>query len=103
MSNKFILIHIIAMALTTYLVRMLPLALLRKKIKSKFIQSFLCYVPYAVLSAMTFPAVFYSTSYISSAVVGLVVGLILSYKGKGLLTVSIFASLFVFIAEFFLR
>ena len=59
------------MAIVTYIPRMLPLAIFRKKIKSRFIRSFLAYVPYAVLAAMTFPEILYSTSNMISAVAGL--------------------------------
>ena len=58
MSNRYILTSILVMAVVTYLIRMLPMAIFRKKIKNRFIQSFLSYVPYSVLAAMTFPAVF---------------------------------------------
>ena len=56
MSNRYILTSILMMAVVTYLIRMLPMAIFRKKIKNRFIQSFLSYVPYSVLAAMTFPA-----------------------------------------------
>lgn len=58
MSNRYILTSILVMAVVTYLIRMLPMAIFRKKIKNRFIQSFLSYVPYSVLAAMTFPAIF---------------------------------------------
>ena len=77
------------MAVVTYLPRMLPLAIFKKKIKSRFIRSFLAYVPYAVLAAMTFPEILYSTSNMLSAAAGLLVALILSYFGRGLLTVAL--------------
>ena len=61
MSTKYIIVSMFVMALTTYVIRMLPMAIFRKKINDKRVQSFLYYVPYAVLSAMTFPAIFSST------------------------------------------
>lgn len=96
---KRLIIYIILMAGVTYLIRMLPLAIFKKKIESKFVKSFLYYVPYAVLGAMTFPDIFYSTSYIMSAIFGLVVGLILSYMEKSLITVALSSCMAVFVAE----
>ena len=87
------------MALVTYVVRMLPLAVFRKKITNQFIQSFLAYVPYAVLSAMTFPAILSYTSSGWSAAAGLLVAIILAYKDKGLLIVALGATAAVFVME----
>ena len=87
------------MAAVTYLIRMLPLALSRKEITSPFIRSFLYYVPYACLAAMTFPAILSATANIWSAWVGFIIAIVLAYKGKSLLKVSIFACLGVFIVE----
>ena len=70
-STKYIIVSMFVMALTTYVIRMLPMAIFRKKINDKRVQSFLYYVPYAVLSAMTFPAIFSCTGSEVSAVVGL--------------------------------
>lgn len=94
-----IYIYILVMAGVTYLIRMLPLVLSKKKITNKYIKSFLYYVPYACLSAMTFPAVLYSTANIYSAIVGLIVAITAAYRGKSLLTVALFACASVFIAE----
>ena len=91
------------MALVTYIPRMLPLAIFRKKIKSRFIRSFLAYVPYAVLAAMTFPEILYSTSNVISAVAGLLVALVLSYFGRGLLTVALSSTAVVFVVEQILK
>ena len=85
-------LYLLVMAGVTYLVRLLPLLLVRHKIRNVFIRSFLYYVPYAVLSAMTFPAILYSTGNMISAVAGCIVALLLSYFGKSLLTVSAFAA-----------
>ena len=87
------------MAVVTYRPRMLPLAIFKKKIKSRFIRSFLAYVPYAVLAAMTFPEILYSTSNMLSAAAGLLVALILSYFGRGLLTVALSSTAAVFVVE----
>ena len=86
------------MAGVTYLIRMLPLVVFRKKIKSRFIKSFLYYVPYAVLGAMTFPAVIYSTGSVPTACVGLIVALLLAWCEKSLLTVALCASAAAFVA-----
>ena len=94
-----IYIYIAAMAVTTYLVRMLPLAVFRKPIKSRFLRSFLRYVPYACLAAMTFPAILSATASVISAVVGFIVALIAAYKEKSLLTVALLACGAVFIVE----
>ncbi|HIX91698.1 MAG TPA: AzlD domain-containing protein [Firmicutes bacterium] len=96
--NDYI-IYILVMAGVTYLIRMLPLTLVRGKIESTFVKSFIFYVPYAVLSAMTIPAIFYSTSSLASAIAGLVVAIVLAFIGKSLLTVAISACASVFIIE----
>ena len=91
--------RLLVMAGVTYLIRMLPLTIFRKEIKSTFIQSFLTYIPYAVLGAMTFPGVFYSTGDIRTAAVGVVAGLVLAWKGKSLLTVAVAACVAVAAAQ----
>lgn len=80
--------YLIVMAGVTYLVRMLPLVLVRKKFENRFVLSFLYYVPYAVLGVMTVPAVFYSTGSILSAAVGFLVALMIAYFEKSLITVA---------------
>ena len=94
-----IYIYILAMAVTTYLIRMLPLTVFRKPIKSRFVKSFLHYVPYACLTAMTFPAILYDTTYIFSGITALVVAGILAFRGKSLLTVSLASCAAVFACE----
>ena len=96
-----IAIYILVMAGVTYLIRMLPFTLFRKKIKSKFLQSFLYYIPYAVLSAMTIPAIFYSTGDIITAVVGTIIAVVLSYINQPLIVVALSAALGAFITGFF--
>ena len=91
------------MALTTYLIRMLPMVLFRKKITNPFLQSFLYYVPYAVLAAMTIPAIFTSTGSVVSAVCGFGTALVVSSKGKSLLPVALSACGAVFATEFLLQ
>ena len=87
------------MAIVTYLIRMLPLALFRKKISSRFVRSFLYYVPYAVLSAMTLPSMLYSAGSIPSATAALIVALALAWREKSLLTVAVAASAAALIAQ----
>ena len=96
-------VYLIAMAGITYLIRMLPLVLVKKKIKNKFILSFLYYIPYAVLSVMTIPAIFYSTSYIISAIVGFVVAFVLAYMKKSLITVAALSCVGVFLTELLMK
>ncbi|MBQ9251538.1 MAG: AzlD domain-containing protein [Clostridia bacterium] len=91
--------YVAVMAVVTYLIRMLPLTAFRRPIHSRFIQSFLTYIPYAVLGAMTFPEVFYSTGDLRTAAVGVVVAVILAWRGKSLLTVAIAACLAVAAAQ----
>ena len=87
-----VVIYIAVMAIVTYLIRMLPFTLFRRKIKSRFIRSFLHYVPYAVLSAMTIPAVFYATGDVLTSVIGAVVAMILAYFNLPLIVVALAAS-----------
>ena len=91
MSWRVFLPYVAVMAVVTYLIRMLPLTAFRRPIKSPFIQSFLTYIPYAVLGAMTFPEVFYSTGDLRTAAAGVIVAVILAWRGKSLLTVAIAA------------
>ena len=100
--NHNVYIYILVMALVTYLIRMLPLALIRRQINSTFVKSFLYYVPYATLSAMTFPAILHSTGSLASAVIGFAVAVYLSYKEKSMITVALCACMVVFIAERFI-
>ena len=91
--------YLLTMAAVTYLVRAVPLVLIKEKIKNRFILSFLYYMPYAVLSVMTVPAVFFATGSIASATAGVLAALALAYFKKGLVTVALGASLAVFAAE----
>lgn len=94
-----IYIYIFAMALTTYLIRVLPMTLFRKPIRSRFVRSFLYYVPYACLSAMTFPAILSSTESIISGAAALVTAVILAFRGKSLIVVAMASSVVVFLTE----
>ncbi len=99
MNYKYLLAGIAVMALTTYLIRMLPMVIFRKKISNRWVQSFLYYVPYTVLAAMTFPAIFSSTGTYPSATAGCVAAVVLAYFKKGLLTVAVGAAAAVFVVQ----
>lgn len=92
-------VYLAVMAGITYLIRMLPFVLVKEKIKNRFILSFLHYIPYAVLSVMTIPAIFTSTSSVFSASAGFVVAVILAYFNGSLLKVAALSSLTVFVFE----
>ena len=91
--------YVLVMAVTTYLIRVIPLTLLRKPIRSRFVKSFLHYVPYAVLAAMTIPGILSSTGDIRTAVAGLVVAVVMAWRGCSLLTVAIGACVAVAAAQ----
>ena len=98
-DTLYLCLSIATMAIVTYLIRMLPLAAIRKKIRSPFVLSFLYYVPYAVLTAMTIPGIFFSTGSVITACVGLAAALVAAFFNLGLLTVAISACAGVLIAE----
>ena len=91
--------YLIVMAGVTYLIRMLPLTIFRKPIRSRFLRSFLHYVPYAVLGAMTFPDVLYATGNMGTAACGVAVAVALAWRGRSLLTVAIAACATVALAQ----
>ncbi len=95
-------LYILTMAVVTYLIRVLPLTVFKKKIKSQFVLSFLYYVPYTCLTAMTVPAIFSSTSSVISASVGFIIAVVLGFMKKGLVTVAVSASLAVFLTNLLL-
>ena len=99
MKTGMQLAYIAVMAGVTYLIRMLPLTVFQKKIKNRFIRSFLYYIPYAVLTAMTIPAIFYATSWWIGAAAGLLTAVIFALKGKGLTTVAVASCVAVFLVE----
>lgn len=82
------LLYLLVMAGVTYLIRLLPMLFIRHKIENRFIRSFLYYVPYAVLSAMTVPAIFFATEYLVSAIIGTAVAVVLALFKKSLVTVA---------------
>ena len=98
-----IYVYIFTMALTTYLIRVLPLNIFRKPIRSRFLRSFLHYVPYACLTAMTFPAILSSTASILSGAAALIVAIFLAYRGKSLIVVAVSSSAAVLIVECVLK
>ena len=94
-----IYIYILTMAVTTYLIRVLPLTVFRKSIKSRFVKSFLHYVPTACLTAMTFPAILYATDHVVSGAAGLAVGVLLALKNKSLIIVAVASCAVTFVVE----
>ena len=99
MKTGYYLLCIAVMALTTYIIRVTPMVIFRKKINNVFIKSFLYYVPYTVLAAMTFPAIFSSTGTYVSAVAGCITAVILAFFKRGLLIVALGAAAAVFIFQ----
>ena len=97
MHNTYVYIAI--MFLVTYLIRVLPLTLVRKKIKSVYIRSFLYYVPYVTLTVMTFPAIIEATGSQWSGLAALIVGIALAWKGASLLNVAIACCVTVYVLE----
>lgn len=91
--------YLLVMAAVTYLIRMLPLTVFRRELKSRFVRSFLYYVPYAVLGAMTFPDVLYSTGSLWTALCGLIVAVAMAWRGRSLLSVAVGACLAVAAAQ----
>lgn len=96
-------IYVLVMAVTTYLIRVLPLLFFKKPIKSRFLRSFLHYVPVACLTAMTFPAILYATDHMISGIIGLAVAVLLALKNKSLIVVAAASCIAVFLTELVLR
>ena len=84
MKNSIFFIYLLILAGTTYLIRVIPFTAIKEKINNRFVRSFLYYIPYAVLTAMTIPAIFYATSWWVGAAAGLLTAVIFALKGKGL-------------------
>ena len=95
-------LYLFVMAATTYLIRVLPLTLIRKPIQSRFLKSFLYYVPYVTLSVMTFPAILDATENPVAGLCALLVGVVAAFAGAGLLKVAIACCGVVFLAEWIL-
>lgn len=100
MNNTYI--YIVIMAAVTYLIRVLPLTLIRKKIENKTLRSFLFYVPYVTLAVMTFPAILHATNSIYSGLAALIAGIALAYFGVSLFGVAVISCMAVFIMEIIL-
>ena len=98
--NNNIYIYILLMAITVFLIRVLPLTIIRKPIKNNFIKSFLYYIPYVTLSVMTFPAIIDETSNPIAGLISLIVGIISAYKDLGLFKVTVLCCLTVLLLEF---
>lgn len=94
-----IYIYLFVMAATTYLIRVLPLTLIRKEIKNKTIRSFLYYVPYVTLAVMTFPAILDATQSTWSALAALIAAILLAWFGQSLFVVSVASCIVVFVIE----
>ena len=92
-------LYILCMALTTYAVRVLPLTLIRRELKSPLLRSFLYYLPYVTLAVMTFPGILTATQTPWSAVCALVVGIVLAWRGQSLFAVSVLCCVAVFLSE----
>ena len=99
MTNKTFLIYLAIMVISTYLIRAIPFVLVKHQIQNKFIRSFLYYIPYAVLTAMTIPAIFTATESFISAAVGFVVAVLLALKGKSLTVVALASCAAVYVVE----
>lgn len=100
--SAYTYISIFTAFLVSYIIRVLPLTLIRRPIKNRFIKSFLYYVPYITLAVMTFPAIFEATQSPLAGIIALIVGIVLSYFGAGLFPVACACCAVVFLAEFFL-
>ena len=100
--QRNIYVYIFIMFAVTYCIRMLPLTLIRKPIKNRFIRSFLYYVPYVTLSVMTFPAIIKATQNPVAAAIAFVVAILLAWFGRSLFQVSVISCVVVFVTELFL-
>ena len=96
-------LYLLILAGSTYLIRAIPFAAFQKRITNRFIRSFLYYIPYAVLAAMTLPAAFYATGNPASAAAGLLVGAVFALRGKGLTLVAIVSCVTALLLELLLR
>ena len=99
MQTRSIIIYMIIMAAVTYLIRVLPLTLIRKEIKNTFIRSFLYYVPYVTLAVMTFPAIINATESPIAAFISFIVAMMLAWMGASLFKVAVVACVVVFVIE----
>ena len=100
MNNIYV--YIFVMTITVFLIRVLPLTIIRKPIKNKLIRDFLYYVPYVTLSVMTFPAIIDATNSPISGAIALIVGIFAAYKDLGLFKVTVLSCITVFLLELFI-
>ena len=103
MTTGRLVLYIAVMAVTTYLIRMVPLVLMKRKITNRFLRSFLRYIPYAVLTAMVFPAVLFATSSVVSAAAGCIAAVLCALAGLQLLPVALISCIAVYAAELVMR
>ena len=103
MENSKFIVYLLVMAGVTYLVRAIPMALIKEKIKNRFVLSFLHYIPYTVLSAMTVPAIFYATDSPISAAVGFAVALVAAFFERSLVQVAALSCLGVLVTEIVMK
>ena len=103
MDNSKFLVYLLVMAGVTYLVRAIPLALIKEKIKNRFVLSFLHYIPYTVLSAMTVPAIFYATDSPVTAAVGFIVALVAAFFERSLVQVAALSCFGVLVTEIVIK
>ncbi|WP_306570098.1 AzlD domain-containing protein [Faecalispora jeddahensis] len=92
MNTAYVVSCVLLMAGVTYVIRMLPMAVFQRRLENRFVRSFLAYVPYAVLSAMTFPQILYSAGGTAASAAGLLVAMVLAFRGRGLLVVALGAA-----------
>ena len=102
MSHETFFLYLLLMAGSTYLIRVIPFVLVKHKIENRYVRSFLTYIPYAVLTAMTIPAILYATGSIWSAAIGLVAAVLMSLSGFGLMPVAVVACAAVYLTEWVL-
>ena len=103
MNDLSFWIYLAIIALSTYLIRTIPFAVVKRKIENPFIRSFLYYIPYTVLAAMTLPAALYATGNVLAAAIGLFVAVLFSIKGAGLTLVAAVSCMSVFISQWIMN
>ncbi len=103
MTHATFFIYLAIIVISTYLIRAIPFVLVKNQIENRFIKSFLHYIPYAVLTAMTIPAIFTATESVISAVAGFVVAVVLALRGKSLTVVALLSCVAVYLVELIIR
>ena len=102
MDNQSLLLVIVIGAIVSFVMRVIPLVFCKEKIKNKFINSFLYYVPYAVMTSITIPAIFTSTSSVISATIGALITIVLCFLGQGMLVNAVVTVIAVYVIENFI-